>query len=333
MNNIQTTINETNSIYVKNEIDDTKFIQTIINETKFIYEVETNYIENPDEVLKDVQEILNKEFNTSDIDNGKDFIQKNGKMTFTITSTSNQKNNKKKNVTTINLGECETKLKEEYNISINDSLYILKIDVEVDNMKKVEYEVYYPFSTNNLTKLNLSVCKNIKIDISIPKDINLDEISKYNMSSDIYNEICNSLINENGIDKPLKARQNEFVNNDMSICEEDCEFTSYDNETKNAICSCYTKINLPTLSEIKVDKEKMFSNFKDIKNIANIKMLTCSHLLFDKKNIFKNSANYMLLILFILSIISIFVFIYYNYKRIKKFINNIIIENNFNDNK
>ena len=65
----------------------------------------------------------------------------------------------------------------------------------------------------------------------------------------------------------------------------------------------------------------MYSNFKNIKNIANFKMLECIYLLFDKTNIFKNSSNYMMIILMTLSIISLFDFICHNYLKIK---NNII---------
>ena len=43
---------------------------------------------------------------------------------------------------------------------------------------KVEYEVYYPFYNNNLKKLNLSLCKGTKIEISIPVKIN-DTLDKY----------------------------------------------------------------------------------------------------------------------------------------------------------
>ena len=54
---------------------------------------------------------------------------------------------------------------------MNDSLYILKLDLLVDNVQKIDYELYYNFSTNHLAKLNLTVYKDIKIDILIPKDI------------------------------------------------------------------------------------------------------------------------------------------------------------------
>ena len=243
-------------------------------------------------------------------------------MTLTITSTKNQKKQINDNVTTIDLGKCETKLKNEYNISMNDSLYILKIDIPVDNIQNIEYEIFYNFSANNLTKLNLSVCKNIKIDISIPKDIPINEIDKYNKSSGYYNDLCYTLKDDKGIDEPLEDRRNDYKNNNMSICEEDCDFTGYNFTTKKAICSCYTKINLPLQFEIKFDKQKIFSNIKDIRNIGNFKMLSCIKLFLNKFNICKNFSNYMSIMLLILSLISILIFSFYDFKKIKESINN-----------
>ena len=87
----------------------------------------------------------------------------------------------------MNLGECENMLKNDYNISYNDSLYILQIISEEEGMKipKVEYEVHYPLSGNNLTKLNLTSCKETKIEISIAVKIN-GSLDKYNPKSGTY---------------------------------------------------------------------------------------------------------------------------------------------------
>ena len=41
-----------------------------------------------------------------------------------MTSTKNQKKNENEKMVTIDLGKCENTLKNEYNISENDSLYI-----------------------------------------------------------------------------------------------------------------------------------------------------------------------------------------------------------------
>ena len=56
---------------------------------------------------------------------------------------------------------------------------------------------------------------------------------------------------------------------ECSMCEEDCEFSEYDENTKRAICSCDTKLEMSLISKIKVDKKKLISNFKDIRNIGN----------------------------------------------------------------
>ena len=172
--------------------------------------------------------------------------------------TSNQKNNiEKDNITSINLGDCEFKLKEEYGIPLTDSLFILKIDVNVKEIKipKIEYEVYYPFNNDNLTKLDLSICKDIKIDISISIDLieNLEDLDKYNASSGFYNDIYYTYTNEKGTDETLKDIQNDYIENQMSVCEENCEFSNYNATLKKAICSCYVKVQLPLISEIKFD--------------------------------------------------------------------------------
>ena len=252
----------------------------IIDEKNIICE-KVEYPKDPDELLNHLKNNLISGLYINNIDKGNDFIYSVENIIFEITSTKNQKN-KESNLSTINFKECETKLKELYNISHNDSLYILKIDALVENILKIEYGIFYPFSTNNLTKLNLSICKDIRIDISIPFYIPLNEVDKYNMSSGFYNDICYKINSENGVDKTIKERQNEFIKNNLSICEEDCNFNDYDNITKKAVCSCFTKIKLPMISEIKVNKEILFSNFKDIRNIGNFNMLKCINLLFEK---------------------------------------------------
>ena len=49
---------------------------------------------------------------------------------------------------------------------------------------KIEYNIYYPlYNNSHLTKLDLSFCKDTKIEISIPVKIN-DELDKHNPKSD-----------------------------------------------------------------------------------------------------------------------------------------------------
>ena len=272
------------------------------------------------EMIKSFQSYITNEIDRTSIDNGNDLIISTDEMTYALTTTKNQLMKINEDITTIDLGECEYLLKKEYNISLNDSLYILKINLSLDGIQKVEYEVYYNFSLNDLTKLNLTVCENVKIDILIPKNISINDIDKYNKNSGYYNDICYTLTTDAGTDISLNDRRIEYQKNNLSICEEGCEFSGYNIIAKKVICSCYTKMNLPIITELKVDKQQLFSNFKDIRNIANFKMLKCIKLFFNKNNIFKNMSNYMMIILFILSIISIFIFAFYVYKKINEFL-------------
>ena len=80
-------------------------------------------------IIKKEELIKNyKNINDSDIEKS---IEGENNILLALTTTNNQKKNEVKNKSTINLGECEFKLKDNYNISYNDSLYIIKLDVKI----------------------------------------------------------------------------------------------------------------------------------------------------------------------------------------------------------
>ena len=122
-----------------------------------------------------------------------------------FTSTQNQKNNENISNLSMNLGECENILKYNYNISIDDSLYMIQLIYEEEGKKipKLEYEIYYPlYNRNNLTKLDLNLCKDTKIEISIAVKIN-DTLDKHNSSSGYYNDVCYKTTTEDETDISL----------------------------------------------------------------------------------------------------------------------------------
>ena len=108
-------------------------------------------------------------YDTFDLDNGKDTLIKAEQLIITFTTTKNQKYNKYNNMTTLDLGDCETLLKNFYHIPENKPLYIKKIDKIQDGMKtlKVEYDVYAKLSGKNLINLNLTICEKSKLSIFI----------------------------------------------------------------------------------------------------------------------------------------------------------------------
>ena len=255
-------------------------------------------IENRNQSIEDIIDSLLDELNIEDIDSGKDKKTKKDNLEFIFTSTDNQKNNEEKNNITMNLGQCENKLKSEYGISQNDSLYILQIISEEEGMKipKIEYEIYYRFNnSNSLTKLNLTACDGIKIEISIAVEIN-DTLDKYDPNSEYYNDICSRATSDSGTDINLQDRKNEFIDNNMSLCEENCKFINYNYTTKKAKCSCDIKLELPEINNIKFNKNEFLKSFTDIKNIINLNIMKCYKTILKMKiKDFRNNYGFMII--------------------------------------
>ena len=293
-----------------------------------IYTINNQTIENRTELIQNIiQELINK-FNMTEINNGNDkkIFKKNSIII--LTSTSNQKNNENENNITMDLGECENILKDDYNISANDSLYILQIISEEIGMKipKIEYEIYYPLNnTVGLTKLNLSSCKETKIEISIAVKIN-DVLDKYNSSSDYYNDICYKTTSTSGTDISLLDRKNEFVNNNMSLCEENCDFIGYDYNKEKAKCSCSIKLNIPSNYDIKFNKKDFFKNFIDVKNIFNVNIMKCYKTVLKIKGLLNNYGFFFISFIVLLYIVTLIIFYFISYKKIKKEVKNIYME-------
>ena len=113
---------------------------------------------NKTEYMQSIVSYIIYKFNIDEINSGKDKEIVDENNIVKLTSTVNQKKlNEVGDNITIELGICEDILKNKYNISSDDPLYILQIISEEEGMKipKLEYEVYYPLYNNNtLTKLS-----------------------------------------------------------------------------------------------------------------------------------------------------------------------------------
>ena len=230
------------------------------------------------------------------IENGEDIMIFEEGIKYQITSTLNQKINNYKNVSTINLGDCENILKTKYNISKNESLLIFKLDIFKEGLLTpiIEYEVYHPKTKE---KLDLNYCLNISINISMPIKLNKKDLFKHDPKNEYYNDLCFPYTTENGTDITLQDRQNEYVDRNLSLCESDCDYSDYNNNTEKVTCQCLIKIQFPFLSEIIIDKEKFKKSFSNlnIKNFINLNILKCYKALFNKEGLIKNIGSYILL--------------------------------------
>ena len=178
-------------------------------------------------------------------------------LKITLTTTQNQEKGKKiGNQTKIDLNNCETEQKKAYNISFDDILYINKIDAIEERMKipKIEYDIYSKLNGSNLININLSYCTNIKIDLYIPVNLT-EDLDKYNSSSGYYNDICYSSSSDTGTDIILSDRKNEFIENNKTICQENCVFTEYNHTINQAKCKCTVQESSKFFSDMKIDKK------------------------------------------------------------------------------
>ena len=80
------------------------------NETvKMSKEEEIEYYDN---IIEIIEEKFTDNYDTSNMDKGEDELIETEKMTITFTTPQNQRNNINNNMSTIDLGECETLLRK-----------------------------------------------------------------------------------------------------------------------------------------------------------------------------------------------------------------------------
>ena len=282
-----------------NQSNNICFYKEIIEEDRYI-NIFKEYISNND-IIKNVTESKN------------DYVKKINDVIYQITTTENQKINKEnnKNISTIDLENCENILRKKYNISETLPLTLLKIDYisPYTLIPIVNYEIYHPL---NKTKLNLSYCKNI--ELNIPVVIDEKEEFKYDPKSEFYNDICFSYTTDNGTDIILNDRKEEFKHNNLSLCENNCEFIKYDKSNKQSSCVCPIKNGIEPISEIIQNPNKLSNNFSldeiDSNLISsNSETMKCTNTLFSKEGIISNISSYIILLIILQFLLSILLFI------------------------
>ena len=259
----------------------------------------------------------------------KDFLKEDSDTIYQITSSYHQNNIEYDNISTIILGDCEKKLKQHYDIDEDETLIIFKVDIFEEGLliPIIEYEIYHPIT---LEKLNLSYCENTQIELKIPVKINEDYLFQYNSSHDYYNDICYTYTTENGTDIVVKDRQIEYVNNNLSLCEANCEYNNYDSNKKKSICKCNPKVEMQSINDIENNNNKLLKAFKDLKDSINLNIMKCFKILFSKEGLINNIGNYIISCIILSHIISTILFKVKGYKIICNMVD-YIVKKNFNN--
>ena len=260
---------------------------------------------------------ISEDYNISHLESGGEDVIQFGKMTLLLTTSRNQKNSTNNNRTVIDLNDCETSLRSKNQIPDEEDLFIKKIDVNQDGMKipKIEYDIYRKITTENgtkLQKLDLSVCKNNRIDLSIPIFIS-EDLEKLNVSGSYFNDKCSPTTSKSGTDITLKDRRNEFIEKNETVCQDGCFISDYDYLNQRVKCSCEAKESSLSFKEMNINKTNLLQQFKDIKSIININIILCYKELFCKEGII-NNINLFIIIPFIIFHLLVIIIFYCNQK-------------------
>ena len=275
-------------------------------------------------IIKDIEDGVSKKLLLKVVFKEKNDIMKiDNDILYQITSNFNQNNKEYENISTIKLGECENILKEKYNLSLNESLIIFKTEQYIEDLyiPLIEYDIFNP-KTNE--KLNLDYCRNenISIEINIPVSINESDLILFETNNSYYNDICYIYTTDKGTDITLYDRQNEFNNNNISLCPKNCIYKEFDSINSKVTCLCQLQDRFSLFSNI--NKNEILYNFIITKKMTNFDVLKCYKLLFSKDGLIKNAGNYIILIIIITYIILLIYFYQKEYILFYDIINEII---------
>ena len=266
--------------------------------------------------------IINNILSTFTGENGKNIILEGHEETiFQITNTKNElellKSNNISNdynLSIIDLAECEILLKEEYNINKEDSLIFIKQEKLEDKAseKDIQYECYEPY---NKTKLNLSICSGVNINLYVPLKLSgetkntAEEMkeSGYNMfdiNDKFYQDICSPYKSSVDSDILLSDRIDYIYNNEDSQCQDNCEFTNYFLGSRYINCTCLVEQdNRNENKEEKIDKfeaKTVYEMFYNVLKYSNYEVFKCFKLVFDKSALTKNIGSILIIVSFLL---------------------------------
>ena len=236
----------------------------------------------------------------------------------------------------IDLGKCEENLRKNYSIPDSESLIIYKSDIKNKEHTSIyiDYEVYDPIT---LIPLNLDLCKEETVSISVSVNLNPKTESLYNSYSEcgydlfdkndsFYSDICAICATDSGTDMSQNDKQHLIEDSGSSnFCQEGCKFQSFNKTTSKAKCDCNpadTK-SIKNLNDIQFNMDLIINLFGGFK-YSNYLVMKCYKLLLDFKLIQKNIGLIFMTIIIISLIVLLFIYIFIGRRKIEYYIQSIL---------
>ena len=282
------------------------------------------YLDNTDiETLKLVYSLLSNiilnEYNNEDV-----ILKSVEDISFHLTNSLNEREklykekNNYYNSSILDLGDCESKLKEINGIPENLSLIFLKFESYYENssIKNVQYEIYNPITKLKIS--DLSICQNDKIDIYIPTNLDNETLiiygelknqgyDIYNPNDTFYNDICTKYTSVNYTDLTLNDRKEIFYDNKI-FCQENCQYSGINLDIMHAKCECSLSTTEIEYESKKFSGIEIVTSFYEVFKYSNFLILKCYKIFFSLIGI-KNNYGFIIMIVF-LSLLIIFTTIF-----------------------
>ena len=302
--------------------------EEFINDICIINNLNENNILN---ITHDMEKLLSN----LQIDDKTNIVIKGENAIYQIISSEVMNENKDKNLSIIDFGECKQILKDEYGINY---ILILKVDIHLSNSNNIvlKYEAYNP---NNFTQLDLSKCNDSKINTYLPYVLPSEffdlfiKLNNYgydlnNPNDSFYKDLCIPYTTENKTDILLSDRFNSYYKN-LSFCEDGCTYKKYDYTYKKIQCECIIKTEMDrNINNIEFYGNLFVSSIMNIENFSNIKILKCYKLVFSQLGQKNNIGSIIFIIIIIIFIVLMILFFIYFKREIIKILN-IIIEKKY----
>ena len=242
------------------------------------------------------------------IEENKTITKSENNVTYQISTVSSQYST---NYSIVELEDCESKLKDVYSLDENEKLILLKVEYGIEKFKIpiIEYQLF----TKDGIKLELNYCV-INIEIVIPVNIEKEEFI-FNPNSNFYNDKCYSYTTEYGTDLCMYDRKNYYNKNYYALCEKNCEFKEFNNETKTVKCKCKTKTEFPKLPNYEINLNELLHQFVDVIKHSNFFLFKCYKKVFSSEGLIKNSGSYINIIIIAGSVFFSIFFVIKEYPR------------------
>ena len=251
--------------------------------------------------------------------------------------------NNNPNLTFIDLGECEDKLKEYYNLNSSQAFCIISVDYLSKFSNKSTFDFNFELYLDNGTQIeDLSPCYDYPISISSSiNNLNIVNFNSavifheqgydiYNLSSDFYTDEC-SAANINGNDIIIKDRISDIYPYNISFCPNGCELLNTEIEQKRFNCSCnisFINRNLPPNEneEIEINVQTNENYFVYLLDMLNYKVFGCPKVIYKSeiKDIFFNIGFYLGAIIILFSTVNSFIFFCDFFQKIRITMNNLM---------